>query len=446
MNKTSLVPIRTLPKLFFWVFLSSPAWQRQLCTTALRVLPAALLPHLRALCWCCSWATWQCRKEEVAVQAESCTLTAPRPAQLLPAESPCRSGYSSTWRKALCFPTPFVHTCQECWWRLSKGSCQWASQFGDGREHRGVAHCWALHGTACRRGEVLLCHPPQSACRQQHDSTVRHLRAHQVHKPSYSIFVCLWIWFPWQWELHFLASMLLAHICDVVTPLAYINPILLVSPHVPDQFSSSFPAHLHLYLFQHRYTRTSHCYVYTTDICKLECFGWGVIKMVNKSNNCCASRADTDWGQPWLSVSTYRWLRQGWVRHSVMLGVNSIRSGEENFKWTAGKSSHPWEILHRKMFRRKKCTKTAVMGSVYLQEWMARNCSQTAGISKLVVMPPEPRGGCPDPTSVSTGKGHLCESYTPTWVSQLHSWEPKAILSVRNALNSTAFIHFQCCA
>lgn len=87
--------------------------------------------------------------------------------------------------------------------------------------------------------------------------------------------------------------MLLAHICDAVTPLAYINPILLVSPHVPDQFSSSFPAHLHLYLFQHRYTWTSHCYVYTTDICKLECFGWGVIKMVNKSNDCCASRADT---------------------------------------------------------------------------------------------------------------------------------------------------------
>lgn len=36
------------------------------------------------------------------------------------AESPQRSDYKITWRKALCFPTPFVHTDQQQCWRVSR--------------------------------------------------------------------------------------------------------------------------------------------------------------------------------------------------------------------------------------------------------------------------------------------------------------------------------------
>lgn len=164
------------------------------------------------------------------------------------------------------------------------------------------------------------------------------------------------------------------------------------------------------------YTWTSHCCVYTTDICKLECFWWGAIKLVNKSNDCCASGADTAWGQPWLRVSTYRWFRQGWVGHSVLLGANRIRLGEENLKWTAGKSSHPWETVHRKILQKEEVHKTAVVGSVCLQERRAHNCSQTAGISKLVAMPPECRDGCPDPISEISTLLCIHRERAPLWV------------------------------
>lgn len=64
--------------------------------------------------------------------------------------------------------------------------------------------------------------------------------------------------------------------------------------------------------------------------------------------------------------------------------------------------------------RRKKCTKPVVMGSIYLQEWRAHNCSQTAAISKLVVMPP-PRGGCPDPISEISTLLCIHRERAPMW-------------------------------
>lgn len=53
------------------------------------------------------------RKWQQNLRTAHTPLHGPETAVVRRAESPYRSDYKSTWRKALCFPTPFVHTGQQ---------------------------------------------------------------------------------------------------------------------------------------------------------------------------------------------------------------------------------------------------------------------------------------------------------------------------------------------
>lgn len=130
-NKTSLLSLTgTFRAVFSHKFLSSSVWQQQLCTSGFWALSRCLYSSVLYPKLCRSWG-WEVHlNAPIMSQLRSLSrqksgsgsrifaaahnhCMPPRQLLLGEAESPQRSDYRSTWRKALCFPTPFVHTAQQ---------------------------------------------------------------------------------------------------------------------------------------------------------------------------------------------------------------------------------------------------------------------------------------------------------------------------------------------